>query len=193
MVDLIQWYDDLDKLKKYLIEQDPKLKKLFDTVDGTGFQLHTVIKDPYTALLGAIIGQKIAYTRAKVLRGQLYQRFPIITPTIILNGDLTFLGATPANTVRRVTEYIISNGVDLNTEAGIRSLSNVKGIGVWTIETTLLTSLKDWDLFPEGDKFLQKRMIWLYGTNCDIQSISERWRPFRSVVTWYMWRWFTQA
>jgi 3-methyladenine DNA glycosylase/8-oxoguanine DNA glycosylase len=46
------------------------------------------------------------------------------------------------------------------------------------------------DLFPMNDKFLQVRMKRLYGANCNISDISARWEPYRSVVTWYLWRWF---
>lgn len=190
MDDLIQWYTDLAKIKEYLIAQDPKLKDVFTTVDASGFQLHTIIKDPYVALLGAIIGQKISYTVAKSLRRQLYERYPNISPTQIRDADLSFLGTVPADIIRRVTQYIFEHNVDLTTEEGIRSLTNVRGIGSWTIETTLLTCLKNWDLFPEGDKFLHKRLQRLYGMKYDLQAISTRWKPFRSVVTWYLWRWF---
>lgn len=185
------WYAQLAAVKEYLSTRDPKLKSVFTVVDESGFQLHTVIKDPYTALVGAVIGQKITYKMAKMLRGQLYARYgPVVTPTQLKGADLSFLGAVPATIIEAVTSYILINNVDLDTEAGIRSLEAVSGIGPWTIETTLLTCLKNWDIFPRGDKFLQARMKRLYGPNCDIAAISAHWSPYRSLVTWYLWRWF---
>lgn len=185
------WYIQLDRLKQHIVTLDPSLKRLFEEVDATGFQLHTVIKDPYPALIGAIIGQKIRYTQAKALRKQLYERFSTkFTPEIILNADLQWLGNKPAQIIRNVTMFILQNNIDLSTEHGIRSLNNVDGIGSWTIDTTLLTCLKSWDIYPEGDKFLQARIKRLYGNNVNIKFITNRWAPYRSLVTWYMWRWF---
>lgn len=187
---LTEWYTNLETVKNHLITHDPKLREVFTTVDASGFKLHTMIKDPYTALLGAIIGQKISYITAKSLRGQLYSRFPNITPAQIRTADLNFLGTAPATIIYQVTNHIITNNVDLNTEEGIRSLTVVPGIGPWTIQTTLLSCLKNWDIFPEGDKFLHKRLQRLYGNNYDIANIIMRWTPHKSVVTWYLWRWF---
>lgn len=191
MSDIVEWYEQLKLAKNHLIAKDPKLKIVFETVDKEAFQLHTVIKDPYTALIGAIIGQKISYKTAKSLRGKLYSKYGnLLVPCEIIGADLYFLGTVPSNIIKSVTNYILDNNIDMNTENGIRSLINVNGIGSWTIETTLLTCLMNWDLFPMGDKFLQVRMNRLYGRGCDIQIISANWAPYRSIVTWYLWRWF---
>jgi DNA-3-methyladenine glycosylase II len=185
------WYRQLSIIKNHLISRDSQLSAVFTTVDNSGFLLHTVIKDPYISLIGAIIGQKITYTRAKSLRGELYKRYGnILNPHVIKDADLSFLGTVPATIISNVTTHIIINNVDLNSEQGIRSLSCINGIGSWTIETTLLTCLKNWDLFPLNDKFLQVRMKRLYGNNVDMNHISQQWSPYRSIVTWYLWRWF---
>lgn len=205
--ELTAWYQDLAKVKQYLVAKDPVLATVFTTVDASGFALHTVVKDPYTALVGAIIGQKISYQRAKSLRGQLYARYgtaikdcstqsdcvtlgTVINPTTLSQADLSFLGTIPAQIITNVTHFILTNKVNLSTEEGIRSLTAVAGIGSWTVETTLLTCLKNWDLFPLNDKFLQTRMQRLYGKGCDMAVISANWAPYRSIVTWYLWRWF---
>ena len=188
------WYQQLTKVKEYLTIIDPLLQQVFTDVDATGFQLHTVIKKPYTSLIAAIIGQKIIYKLAKQLRGQLYTRYGTdFTPQQMAKADLSFLGATPVTIIRNVTQHIIDNNIELNTERDIQLLARVSGIGSWTVDTTLLTCLMNWNLFPLGDKFLQARMKRLYGANCsmsDIATISERWAPYKSVVTWYLWRWF---
>lgn len=180
MNELSDWYEQLEKVKQYILTKDPQFKIVFDRVDKEGFRLHTIIKDPYTALICAIIGQKISYKNAKSLRGQLYSKYGnILNPTQIQNANLSFLGQSAMNTIITVTNYIISNNIDLNSEEGIRSLE--KGIGSWTIETTLLTCLKNWDIFPLGDKLLQTRMKRLYGNQCDIEGISGKWSPYRSI------------
>ncbi len=185
------WYQSLSEAKNYLVNKDPILDQLFKDVDRTGFMLHTIIKDPYTSLICAIIGQKISYHTAKSLRAQLYSICGnTFTPQQICNTDLSFLGSNTSKIILDVTNYIITNNINLNNENEVRSLIVVKGIGPWTIETTLLTCLTNWDLFPLNDKFLQTRMKRLYGNSCDIKAISNLWSPYKSIVTWYLWRWF---
>lgn len=189
--DIKEWYQQLTKVKSYLIGIDPVLQQVFIEVDRTEFQLHTIVKKPYTALIAAIIGQKISYKIAKQLRGCLYTHYGTdFTPLQISRADLSFLPTASVTIICNVTQYILDNDIKLISEADIQLLSKVSGIGSWTIDTTLLTCLMSWNLFPLGDKFLQARMKRLYGVNCNIATISERWAPYKSIVTWYLWRWF---
>jgi DNA-3-methyladenine glycosylase II len=194
---LENWYNDLDKIKAYLISVDPILSTLFTEVDKTGFKIHTVMKMPYPALIGAIIGQKITYKQAKKLRSKLYSEYgTTFTPQDLYKKDLSYLGISPSSIIANVTNYIIENNIQLRTEDDINQLKCVTGIGNWTIETTLLTSLliintdASWNIFPFGDKFIQTRIKRLYGINCNIEELSSKWAPFKSVVTWYLWRLF---
>lgn len=183
--------NNMEEAKSYLISRDPALTAVFNHVDNTGFKLGDVIKEPYPALVGAIIGQKITYKAAKAARGRLYQQYGVnFTPESLHNQDLSFVGAVPAKIIYNVTNYILANNIDLSTEDGIRSLINVNGIGPWTIDTTLLTCMKNWNIFPKGDKFLNKRMRMLYGNGYNEAEITEKWAPYKSIVTWYLWRWF---
>ena len=185
------WYADLRKIQEHLLTVDPELHVVFTVVNASGFQLHTVIKQPYPALIGAIIGQKVRYTQARQDRARLYQKFGTdFTPEQLSGQDFSWLGDFRAQAITAVTAYIQTQRPDLSTEAGIRSLTIVPGIGPWTVETTLLTCLMSWDIFPPGDKFLQARMRRLYGPSVNIPEVTARWAPYRSVVTWYLWRWF---
>lgn len=185
------WYEQLESLKIHIASRDPKLKIVFDDVDASGFKLHEIIKKPYPALIGAIIGQKIRYTQARKYRSKLYEVLGTdFTPEQVVDLDLTWLGNPHSMIIKNVTQYILENGVDLSTESGIRSLENVKGVGQWTVNTTLLTCLMNWDIFPENDKFLQARIKKLYGSSKNLSEITMKWSPYRSIVTWYLWRWF---
>lgn len=185
------WYAELRTVKEFVLSQDPILQRVFDTVDASGFKLHEVLKQPYPALIGAIIGQKIRYTAAKQLRSQLYSQYGTnFTPQMLYRRNLSFLGNVPATIIANVTDYIIRNAVNISTEAGLWSLTAVPGIGNWTIETTILTCLMNWNIFPTGDKFIKARMVRLYGKDYNEAEIISRWNPYKSLVTWYLWRWF---
>lgn len=185
------FYTDLHIAKQYIVSQDAKLKVVFDAVDAKGFDLKAALKQPYPALVAAIIGQKIRYEQARDLRGKLYAIYGVnFTPETLRGKNLAFLGVRTAAIIAAVTEHIIRNNVDISHEAGMRSLSVVSGIGEWTIQTALLTSFMNWNLFPHGDKFIAARMCKLYGENYDVNALIKTWAPYASIVTWYFWRWF---
>ena len=186
-------------IQQYLISRDQSLDILFKNI---GPELFTGLpKPPYVALIGAVIGQIVRYTKAKSVRSKLYEvcgtDFP---PSVITN--LTFqhwnyigLGLDKVEVILRINQYLSTNNITLNTVENIKSLKQIKGIGEWTINTTILTSFMDWDTFPSGDLFIRKRIKKLYNltklpTNREVRNISERWKPYRSIVAWYLWRWF---
>jgi DNA-3-methyladenine glycosylase II len=69
----------------------------------------------------------------------------------------------------------------------------VKGIGRWTAEMFLLFHLLRPNVFPVDDIGLQRAIRLQYNTGkalskLKMRAISERWLPWRSVATWYLWR-----
>jgi len=186
-------------IQQYLISRDPPLDILFKTI---GPELFTGLpKPPYVALIGAVIGQIVRYTKAKSVRSKLYEVCGIdFQPSTITNlttqhWNYIGLGLDKVEVILRINQYLRTNNITLNTVENIKSLKQIKGIGEWTINTTILTSFMDWDTFPSGDLFIRKRIKKLYNltklpTNREVRNISERWKPYRSIVAWYLWRWF---
>ncbi len=74
----------------------------------------------------------------------------------------------------------------------IKELIAIKGIGVWTAEMFLIFHLMRPDVYPLGDIGLLNAVERLYGIPAKdkkaIRDYGERWRPFRTVATWYFWR-----
>jgi DNA-3-methyladenine glycosylase II len=78
-------------------------------------------------------------------------------------------------------------------EAVIASLTAVKGIGRWTAEIFLLFRLRRPDVFPADDLGLVKATERLLGlgqrpSRERLLDIAERWRPYRSIAAWYLWK-----
>jgi DNA-3-methyladenine glycosylase II len=73
-------------------------------------------------------------------------------------------------------------------------LMAIKGIGRWTAEMFLIFSLQRPDVLPVDDIGLQKAMAVHYfadqrpDTQAMLSIAAERWQPWRSVATWYLWR-----
>ena len=69
----------------------------------------------------------------------------------------------------------------------------VKGIGRWTAEMFLIFFLARPDVFPVDDLGVQRAVASLYHgarpmTKRQIVRLGERWMPWRTVATWYLWR-----
>jgi 3-methyladenine DNA glycosylase/8-oxoguanine DNA glycosylase len=82
---------------------------------------------------------------------------------------------------------------DLDDDAVIARVSEVKGIGRWTGEMFLMFTLGRPDVMPVDDLGVRKGMQVAYGLEESpkpdkMREIAELWRPYRSVGTWYMWR-----
>lgn len=183
-----------------LTEKDPKLKKLFDSVNPDAFD--TVYKPPYTALVGAIVGQVISYEEAKKIRGKLYNLlgsadFTIADVEKITNEQFKEIGLDDQKIeiIRTANAFILRYYIDLSNPNDLAKLLGIKGIGEWTIQTTKLTSMTDVDIFPCNDVFLRKKVQQLYDlprrpTEKQTATIAKKWAPYRSIVCWYLWRWF---
>lgn len=75
----------------------------------------------------------------------------------------------------------------------IEALTRVRGIGRWTAEMFLMFRLGRLDVLPVKDLGLQKGIQKAYGFKKlphpkTVSRVAERWRPYRSIGTWYMWR-----
>jgi DNA-3-methyladenine glycosylase II len=75
----------------------------------------------------------------------------------------------------------------------IERLSSVRGIGAWTVEMFLMFRLGRPDVLPIHDYGVQKGFALTYGTEFipkprELAEFGERWRPYRSLASWYMWR-----
>jgi DNA-3-methyladenine glycosylase II len=196
---------ELATAREQLIHVDPTLKELFDAVGELDF---AKLKKPfYCALVGAIIGQMNSYKDAKLLRGKLYKtlggcNFEVNDIEQLDDkqlSTLTGLSATCIKTIRSVNRYLIDTGrhskdYSWSTEEAFE-LMDVPGIDSWTVKTTLLTSMVNVDIFPEGDAFVANRIQKLYKmdhnpTMKEVADMCKKWSPYRGVVAWYFWRFF---
>ena len=73
-------------------------------------------------------------------------------------------------------------------------LTQVRGVGVWTVHMLLIFRLGRPDVLPVGDYGIRKGFARTFRTKAElatpgeIAARGERWRPFRTVASWYLWR-----
>src|SRR5690606_862381 len=81
----------------------------------------------------------------------------------------------------------------MENDAIIERLTKVRGVGRWTVEMFLIFRLGRPDVLPLDDYGVQKGFARAFGmdelpTRAELDAHGERWRPFRSVASWYLWR-----
>jgi DNA-3-methyladenine glycosylase II len=75
----------------------------------------------------------------------------------------------------------------------IERLTEVKGIGVWTVHMFLMFALRRVDVLPVGDLGIRNAIKAAYGlkespTPAEVEAMGARWRPYCTVASWYLWR-----
>jgi DNA-3-methyladenine glycosylase II len=86
----------------------------------------------------------------------------------------------------------------LSDEELVKRLISVRGIGAWTVEMFLIFRLGRPDVLPVHDLGVKKGWSIAYGKKHmprpkELLAFGERWRPYRTVASWYMWRAFERA
>jgi DNA-3-methyladenine glycosylase II len=75
----------------------------------------------------------------------------------------------------------------------IERLTQVRGIGVWTVQMFLMFALRRSDVLPTGDLGIRNAIRKAYGmgelpTPVEMEAIALKWRPYCTVASWYLWR-----
>jgi DNA-3-methyladenine glycosylase II len=186
----------------HLIEQDEILARIIGQYSGEmlqsrGHAFHTLAR--------SIVGQQISVKAADTV----WARFSAmlqhqIHPLPILDAaeeELRACGLSRAKVLymKALAEHFHTQ--DIHAEGYwhaktddeiVRELSTIKGIGVWSAEMFLIFHLMRPDVFPLGDIGLLNAIEKHYGVPAKdkkaMRALSERWRPYRTVATWYFWR-----
>ena len=190
-----------EKALKFL-KKDPKLAKIIRDVGKYEIRL---VKNPYRSLIDAIITQQLSGAAADSISKKfqkLYQRYP--RPVDVINtsdSKLRSAGLSKMKVtyIKDLSERIQSKKIRINSlkdrsdEEVILHLTQVRGVGRWTAEMFLIFSLGRLDVLPVGDLGLKKGIQRLYSMpelpeKDEIEQIAEKWRPYRTVATWYIWK-----
>ena len=84
----------------------------------------------------------------------------------------------------------------MTDEAIIEYLTQIKGVGKWTVEMILMFTLSRLDILPLDDLAIRNRMIKLYkvtetgrALKPKLTEIAEKWKPYRTIACRYLWEW----
>ena len=160
--------------------------------------------EPFHTLARAIVGQQISVKAAQSVWNRFSGVALEIHPEKVLRLKAAQMRACGLS--ERKCEYIsdlarrfadghvhVHKWQDMDDEAVIEDLIQVRGIGRWTAEMFLMFNLLRPDVFPLADIGLQNGIRAAYhgGRKVSLATMGRRgedWRPWRSVATWYLWR-----
>jgi DNA-3-methyladenine glycosylase II len=155
---------------------------------------------PFHALTSAIISQQLSTKAAATIASRVALLAPCpFEPASVLTvtpDALRAAGLSAAKTryIHELAHRFAEGSLNvqkirkLSDEAAIATLTEVPGIGRWTAEMFLIFTLKRPDILSLGDAGLARSVRLLYGETTEMQRVAERWRPYRSVACWYLWR-----
>ena len=190
-----------EKAKKELIKKDKKLGKIISNYPKDFLFSKS---DPFYTLARSIIGQQISVKAAQAVWDRFENKAIKVNPERIIN--MHFMSLKSCGLSRQKITYLkslsnafinndikYSNWSTYSDEEIIQELTKIKGIGKWTAEMFLIFNLCRPDVFPVDDLGLIKGICNCYNIQYPISKdraikMSLKWKPYRSVATWYFWR-----
>lgn len=196
---------DYRRAERLLARRDPKLGRLIRQC-GHCRLAEAQQEDPFQAILEAIVWQQLSGKAAATIFGRFLALFPdgrFPTPTDVAaksDDELRAVGLSRQKigylrdlcSKMQAGELPLDALEEMSDDRVIELLTRVKGIGRWTAEMVLMFRLHRPDILPVDDLGIVKAVRQLYGLRKDptpdrIRQIGEKWRPYRSVASWYLW------
>ena len=146
-------------------------------------------------LVDAICSQQLSGKAAKTIFGRVKSLLVKVTPENILSKkdqELRDCGLSwqKVSYVKDLAGKTTNGELQIkkldkqSDEEIIKELTSVKGIGRWTAEMFLMFSLARPDILPKDDLGINKALKNLKVKEKD----TEKWKPYRTVASWYLWR-----
>ena len=198
---------DWKRACRHVSSADPVMKRIIRRVGPCTLAPR---RDYFVVLIKSIYTQQISTRIATILYGRFSRLFPRGRPTparvveLLSDGDIETLKRCGLSRQKRA--YILdlarhfSGGAiptrrlaRLSDDEVIEALVRVKGIGRWTAEMFLIFVLNRPDVWPVDDLGLREAVKQAYRLKerpkaAELREIAQKWRPYRTLATWYLWR-----
>jgi DNA-3-methyladenine glycosylase II len=197
---------DPTEAEQYLSAVDPVMKRLIKLAGPFKMEIRR-LHNPFEDLARNIIYQQLHGRAAAAIHERVLALFgkKRLYPQDILDAsddDLRRAGLSGAKlaALRDLAVKTLDGTIPklaqlrrMKDEEIIERLTEVRGIGRWTVEMLLIFRLGRPDVLPVGDLAVLKGFFLAYGRKelpkpKELLQYGEHWRPFRSVASWYLWR-----
>jgi DNA-3-methyladenine glycosylase II len=188
-----------------VLTQDPKMAAIIESGQPLS---SSKSEDLYFKLLSAIVSQQLSTKAAATIFKRFTELFPESYPhphLVLETPDEHLRGAglsfQKIGYVRNVATFSAEGNLEhatinaMEDEALIVHLTQIKGVGRWTVEMLLMFALERPDILPVDDLGIQNAMKRHYGLEETgkalkqrMLEISEPWRPYRTIASKYLWQ-----
>src|ERR1700676_3822863 len=203
---------DLRIAKAALAAKDERLARLIEETVEFQIEMESMAS-PYEALMESITYQSISgkaaatiFARIKALgsngRAPTPQEMLKLRPQKLRKAGLSGAKVLAMKDLAQKTidgvVPTMEQALSMTDEELVQRLVSVRGIGAWTVEMFLIFRLGRPDVLPIHDLGVKKGWSVAYGKKHmpkpnELLAFGERWRPYRTVASWYMWRAFEGA
>ena len=188
------------------MKRDRKLRPLITQI---AFPVARRNRDIYATLLHSVIAQQLSIKAADTIHARVTALFPenYPEPELLKRMSISRLRAAglsrqKADYLKAIARYAMAGGMEYarlvkctDTEI-IERLTQIHGVGRWTVEMLLMFTFNRRDVFSVDDVGIQNSMRSLYKLEQrgsplkqTMLAIAEPWRPYRAIVCKYLWRW----
>jgi len=198
---------DHKKAHRHLANTDPRMAQLIARSRRYNIAPAISIR-PFDALAESIAYQQLSGKAAATIFGRVRALYPkrkrLDPEQLLATPDETLRAAGLSRAKTAALKDLAAKTIDgtvpssrallrMSDDEIIARLTQVRGIGRWTVEMLLLFDLGRPDVWPVDDYGVRKGFAKTFGrrklpTPKQLVKIGEKWRPYRSVAAWYFWR-----
>jgi DNA-3-methyladenine glycosylase II len=197
--------ESLKQAADYLQKADPILAPI---ISRAGLATITPHKNYYQELVESIVSQQLSVKAARTIMKRFLELFPKDTfpaPDQILSKTVEEMRAVGLSrqkatyiqdlAVKVIEGMVRFNHLDaLSNDEVITELTQIKGVGVWTVHMFLMFCMGRLDVLPTGDLGIKNGIYALYSLKEkpspeEMEKIAKKnkWHPYESVASWYVW------
>lgn len=197
---------DVEAAEKALASADPVMGNVIAQYGPCAMTI-TPFQSSFASLFRTIIYQQLSTASANAIFSRVLALFEGEGPTPVATLALEDDAYRAAGMSRQKIKYArdlaqktldgtvpeVAALAHLSDQEIITRLSAVHGIGRWTVEMLLMFNMGRPDILPSTDLVIRKAFQQIYDHTelpkpKAIDAFGERWRPYRSIASWYMWR-----
>jgi DNA-3-methyladenine glycosylase II len=197
----------IEQAVSHLRTADPVLDELIDRVGACRFSVARRLS-PFQSLVNAVAHQQLHGAAARAILKRFLALYPASdfpsAAEVAATSDRQLRAAGfsrgKIRCIRDLTAKTLQGVVPerrviqrLDDEAVIKRLTAVHGVGRWTVEMLLMSTLGRPDVLPVDDYGIRAGFRIAYGMKSmpkpvTVRRRGERWRPYRTIASWYLWR-----
>lgn len=189
------------------LTKDRKFKKILEQQEPFTLRKRNNV---YLHLCNSIMSQQLSTKVAQVFHKRFLDLYNGKNPSAAQIAATPFealrgigLSNAKANYVLNVSKFFIEEKITdaklhkMSNEELIRYLTQIKGVGQWTVEMILMFTLGREDVFAVDDLGIQQAICKLYKIDASdkkvmkekMLSVSKKWSPYRTYACRYLWGW----